>query len=115
MHKHTISFMNAGRGIWTATSTQLNIRIHLIIASLVLFAAVYFNLSIDNVVHLVMMISLVIVTEMFNTALEFLSDAVTRDMNPYIKMAKDVSAGAVLLSAIFAALVGLFIFLPVIL
>lgn len=85
------------------------------VGSLVLFAAVYYQLSIDNIVHLVMMIALVVVTEMFNTAIEFLADAVTVQQNPYIKVAKDVSAGAVLLSAIFAALVGIFIFLPVIL
>ena len=113
--RHTISFHNAFAGIWTAVTTQNNLRIHFLLGSLVLFAAAYLRLSIENVLVLVLAIALVMVAEMVNTALEFLSNAVTLEQNHFIKHAKDVSAGAVLLSAIFAVLIGLMIFIPALL
>lgn len=112
MHKHTVSFINAGRGIWTAITTQSNIRIHFVVGSLVLFAAVYLRLSLDHLIDLLISISLVVVAEMINTAIEFASDAITLDHNPNIKLAKDVSAGAVLFAAFFAAIIGIITFLP---
>lgn len=112
MSKHTISFKNAFAGIWTAVTTQTNIRIHFIIASLVLIAAVYLEVSLDHVLDLIVAISIVMLAEMINTAIEFLCDAVTLEHNENIKMAKDVSAGAVLISAIFAALIGFIVFIP---
>jgi diacylglycerol kinase len=112
MLKHTISFQNAFRGIWTAITTQTNIRIHFVVASLVLLTAVYLHLSIFDILVLVLTISIVMLAELINTSIEFLSDAVTLEHNEYIKQAKDVSAGAVLLSAIFAAIIGLMIFIP---
>ncbi len=112
MLKHTISFQNAFRGIWTAIITQLNIRIHFLIGSLVLLAAVFFKCTISEILILILAIMVVMIAELFNTAIEFLCDAVTLEHNEFIKQAKDVSAGAVLLSAIFAAIIGLVIFVP---
>lgn len=112
MQKHTISFQNALNGIWIALSTQINIRIHFVVASLVLVFSVYLHLSISEILVLVLSISMVMLAEMVNTGIEFLSDAVTLEQNENIKRAKDVSAGAVLLSAIFAALIGIMIFIP---
>ena len=112
MLKHTISFQNAFRGIWTAIITQLNIRIHFLIGSLVIIAAVYLRLSIFDILVLVLCIMIVMIAELVNTAIEFLCDAVTLEHNEFIKQAKDVSAGAVLLSAIFAVIIGLVIFVP---
>lgn len=115
MHKHTISFQNAFRGIWTAISTQSNLRIHFAIASLVIFAAVYLQIDLDHTLDLLVAISIVMLAEMVNTGIEFLCDAVTLEHNENIKRAKDVSAGAVLLSAIFAALIGIIVFVPTLL
>lgn len=112
MLKHTISFQNAFHGIWTAITTQANIRIHFIIASLVIFVAVYLQLSLSHILALVLAISLVMLSEMTNTAIEFLCDAITLEHNENIKRAKDISAGAVLISAIFAALIGIIVFVP---
>lgn len=112
MQKHTISFQNAFHGIWTAISTQANIRIHFVVASLVILSAVYLRLSLLNILVLIIAISVVMLAEMINTAVEFLCDAVTLEHNENIKQAKDVSAGAVLLSAIFAAIIGIIIFVP---
>lgn len=112
MRKHRISFLNAFRGINSAIITQPNLRIHFIIATLVILASVYLQVSIFHILVLLLTISLVIVAEMINSAIEFLADAVTLEHNEFIKQAKDISAGAVLLSAIFAALIGLIIFVP---
>lgn len=112
MKKHTISFINAFKGIWAAIITQVNIRIHFIVGSLVVLAAVYLRISFDQAIDLILAISLVMVAEMVNTSLEFLSDAVTLEHNENIKYAKDIAAGAVLLSAIFASFIGLIIFVP---
>ena len=59
-----------------------------------------------------MAISMVMLAEMINTSLEFMADAVTLEHNENIKMAKDVAAGAVLITSIFAAVIGMFIFIP---
>jgi diacylglycerol kinase len=112
MRKHTISFKNASIGILTAARTQTNIRIHLLASAIVLIAAVYFRISPDQAIDLILTVGMVLISEMANTAIEFLSDAVTLDQNEHIKHAKDVAAGAVLISAIFAAIVGLTIFVP---
>lgn len=112
MRKHTISFINAFKGIWTAVITQPNLRIHFVIGSLVLLFAAYFQLTFDKVVDLILAIMIVMVAEMANTAIEFMSDAVTLEHNEKIKFAKDVSAGAVLVAAIFAVIIGILIFLP---
>lgn len=115
MHRHTISFKNAFYGIWTALVTQVNVRIHFLLGSLVLLAAALLHLPLSSVLDLVLTIAIVLVAEMANTAIEALSDAVTREHNPYIKQAKDVAAGGVLLAAILAIIVGLIIFFPYIL
>ena len=112
MLKHTISFKNAFSGIWTAITTQTNIRIHFLIGSAVIFSAVYLHIDLDHILDLLVAISIVMLAEMINTGIEFLCDAVTLEHNEFIKHAKDVSAGAVLLSSIFAAIIGLVIFIP---
>lgn len=115
MLRHTISFKYAFAGIWTALTTQLNLRIHFLVGSAVLLGAVYFRLNLTEILVLILSISLVMVTELVNTAIEFLANGVTLEHQEYIKHAKDVSAGAVLLSSLFAALIGAIIFIPKIL
>lgn len=112
MQKHTISFVNAFRGIWIALTTQANIRIHFLIGSLVLILAVALDSTLNEILILTLTISVVTIAEMLNTAIEFVADAVTLEQNPYIAKAKDVSAGAVLLASIFAILIGAIIFIP---
>jgi undecaprenol kinase len=113
MQRHTISFRNAAIGIWTAVTTQANIRIHVLVGSLVLFAGVYLQLSLDHMLILLIVTVLVIAAEMINTALEFAANAITTRPNEHIKNAKDVSAGAVLTVSIFAVIIGIIIFAPV--
>lgn len=111
-HHHTISFKNAFVGIWTALTTQANVRIHFLAGSLVLILAAFLHLPLSSILDLVLMIAIVLMAEMGNTAIEALSDAVTTKPDPNIKIAKDVAAGGVLLTAILALIVGLIIFVP---
>lgn len=111
MHKHAISFKHAFRGIWTAIVTQTNLRIHFIAAAIIFLLSVYYHVSHTDILVLTLAVMIVILAEMINTAIEFLADAVTLEHDPFIKQAKDVAAGGVLISAIFALLIGLMIFL----
>lgn len=115
MLRHTISFRHAFHGLWIALTSQVNLRIHFLIGSFVLLGAAFFQVSQLEILVLVLTIMLVMVVELINTALEFLADGVTFEHHEYIKSAKDVSAGAVLLSALFAVFIGLIIFVPKIL
>jgi diacylglycerol kinase (ATP) len=100
------SFDHAYRGLIYAVRTQRNMRIHVIIAVLVLVASLLVGVSKLELAVLVLVILLVFITEMFNTALEFAVDLVTKEYHPLAKLAKDVSAGAVLVSSVGAVLVG---------
>jgi|HigsolmetaAR201D_1030396.scaffolds.fasta_scaffold04003_6 diacylglycerol kinase (ATP) len=106
------AFSYAGEGIWYLIGTQRNAKIHTAIAiGVVLMGAL---LQIDRLewVMLVLIIALVIAAEGFNTALEALVDLASPTYHPLAKVAKDVAAGAVLLTAIAAVVIGMLIFLP---
>lgn len=112
MRQHTISFKNAIVGISTAARTQTNIRIHLVATIAVFLAGAYYHITLTEGLILLLTVATVFVAEMFNTAIEFLSDAVTLEQNKYIRAAKDIAAGGVLFAAILAAAVGSLIFIP---
>ncbi len=100
------SFEHAYRGMISAVRTQRNMRFHVVAAVVVLVASVLVGVSKLELAILVLTILVVFVTEMFNTAMEFVVDMVTSEYHPLAKLAKDVSAGAVLVSSIGAVLVG---------
>jgi diacylglycerol kinase (ATP) len=100
------SFDHAYRGLIYAVRTQRNMRFHVIIATLVLIASLLVGVSKVELAILVLVIMLVFITELLNTALEFAVDLVTKEYHPLAKLAKDVSAGAVLASSVGAVLVG---------
>jgi diacylglycerol kinase len=75
-------------------------------------AGIYFRLSAEEWRWVILAIALVWLAEAFNTAVERLGDAITMERNDFLKFAKDVSAGAVLLAAVTSALIGLTIFVP---
>jgi diacylglycerol kinase (ATP) len=93
--------------------TQRHLRIHFIVAVLVLVAGFVWRLPRTELLILVGAISLVILAELFNTALETVVDLVTTDYHPLARVAKDVAAGAVLVAAVNAALIGVVLFLDV--
>ena len=100
------SFDHAYKGLIYAVRTQRNMRIHVVISVLVLVASLLVGVSKLELALLVLVILLVFITEMFNTAMEFAVDLVTKEYHPLAKLAKDVSAGAVLVSSVGAVLVG---------
>ena len=100
------AFDYAFQGILYATRTQRNMRIHLIAASLALFAALYLRLERAYVAVVVIAIVLVIALELVNTAIEAVVDLTTVAHHPLAKIAKDAAAGAVLVAAMGAVIVG---------
>ncbi|MCL4458720.1 MAG: diacylglycerol kinase family protein [Chloroflexi bacterium] len=104
------SFRAAFAGLWHLLQTQPNARIHLLAAVVVLLAALLLRLSLGEIALICVVIALVFVSELFNTAIEALVDLNIPEYHPLAKVAKDVSAGAVLVTAVMATLVGIIIF-----
>src|SRR5918998_1812710 len=77
-----------------AVRTQRNMRFHVVVAVVVLVASLLVGVRKLELAVLVLTILLVFVTELFNTAMEFVVDLATREYHPLAKLVKDVSAGA---------------------
>ncbi len=105
-----LSFRCAIAGIISGIVNERNLRIHIIAAIYVLYFSTFYEFTRGEYILLVMTICLVITTEMLNTAIEAAVDLVTEQYAPYAKAAKDIAAGAVLASAIFAIAVGFILF-----
>lgn len=106
------SFRYALEGLKYTLVTQRNMRIHFLAALGVLLLSLYLPLTKLEVLLLFVCILLVLVAELFNTAVEVVIDMMTEEFHPLAKVAKDVAAGAVLLSAGMAVVVGVSIFYP---
>ena len=106
------SFQYAFSGIWHTLKTQRNAQIHIFIAAVVLVLGLMLNLTFTEWAVIALTMGFVISTEMLNTAVEAAMDFATTDFNPQVKVVKDVAAGAVLISAITAVIVGLLIIGP---
>ena len=106
------SFVFAFAGIATLLRTQRNAQVHVTITCAVIIAGFALQVSAGEWVALVLSIALVLALEAVNTAIEAVVDLVSPQPHPLAKRAKDVAAGAVLLSAIGTALVACIIFLP---
>lgn len=108
--KFTESFNHAIEGVIYTVRTQRNMKIHLVAAILVLVFSLFFNLSKLEMVILMMTITSVIVLELINTAIEATIDVLANYYHPLAKIAKNVSAGAVLVAAANAVVVGYLLF-----
>lgn len=106
------SFDRAFAGVWHAVQTQQNMRIHLGVAASVAVLGIYLKLGSMQWAVLGLTIGFVLVAEMFNTVSEAAMDAATPYYHPLVKVAKDVAAGAVLITAIISVAVGLLILGP---
>ncbi len=113
--KHTISFRNALRGLVWALQTQPNYRIHLILSFLALSGGFYFQISYFEFLVILNLIFVGLTIETINTALEETNDAIDLKKRPDIGLAKDISAGAMLIFAIGAFVIACTIFIPKIL
>ncbi len=98
------------RGIYSALRREKNMRLHLISATIVLAASLYFKVDKFEFLFVLTAIVLVFVTEMINTAIEAAVDLKTMELHPLARLAKNIAAGAVLCAAIFALVVGYIVF-----
>jgi diacylglycerol kinase (ATP) len=104
------SFNYAIEGVIHVLRTQRNMRIHFLVAVVVLVVAVAVGVSRLELIALLLAITFVLVAEMINTAVEGTIDAATTSFDPMAKLAKDIAAGAVLIASVNAVAVGYLVF-----
>jgi len=112
LKQHTISFKHALDGVIYTFKTQPNFKVHLFFALLAPVAGFYWEISRAEWAVVVFIIGLVLVAEMINTSIEAVVDLHTEQFHDLAKIAKDVSAGMVLITATMAVVSGILIFLP---
>src|SRR5256885_689516 len=93
-------------GVVYTFKTQKHMRVHLLVVLIVLLLGMFMNLGLRELLVLLFTISLVIIAEMFNSAIEATVDLVQPNYHPLAKFAKDIAAGAVLITTIIALVVG---------
>ena len=106
------SFGHAFAGLGYLFRTQRNARIHALIAACALALGIFLPLARWEWLALVLTCALVIATESINTAIEATVDLVTNNYHPLARIAKDVSAGAVMFCALTSVVMGCLIFIP---
>ncbi|GAA3403805.1 diacylglycerol kinase family protein [Paenibacillus hodogayensis] len=110
VNKFRRSFRYAYEGLKYALSTQQNMQFHFLVAFIVLILALWLKLPKTEILFVLLSVTLVIVCELINTAVEKAVDLAMPERHPLAKIAKDVAAAAVLVSAVFAAIVGMVVF-----
>lgn len=110
--KQLKSFKYAWKGIMTCAGHEQNITFHLIAALVVIVAGFFFNITRAEWLAVVICIGMVITAELFNSAIERLVDMVSPQWQRIAGEVKDIAAGAVLVTAIASAIVGLIVFIP---
>ncbi|MBN1923000.1 MAG: diacylglycerol kinase family protein [Anaerolineae bacterium] len=106
------SFRFASAGLWDVVRTQRNFRIHLGVTAVVIVMGLWLGVSRQEWASLFLSIGRVLVAEIFNTGAEVLVDLASPNYHPLAKRVKDLAAGAVLLSAGVAVVVGLLLLGP---
>lgn len=110
--KRLQSFKYAFKGVRILFQSELHAKIHLIFTLLVIAGGILFKVNLTEWCLLIIAITMVLCAEGMNTAIEALTDLVSPDYHALAEKTKDVAAGAVLISAIGAAVIGIIIFLP---
>jgi len=106
------SFTYSFEGVFHAIRYNQNMRIHIVAAIVVIIASVIFKVTPFEMGILGIMILLVIMAEMINTAIEEMVDLIVTEHKRQAKIAKDVASGMVLITAIGSVIVGILIFVP---
>ncbi len=109
---HVISFKYAWEGLVAALKKEPNLKFHIMAAILVIVLSLVLRISRQDFISILILIGFVISVELTNTSIEAVVDEFVDVKHPGAKLAKDISAGAVLVSAVTAAVVGLWIILP---
>jgi diacylglycerol kinase (ATP) len=110
--KRAKSFTYAGRGVWILVKTTHNAWVHIAVLFVAIIAGFYFRITETDWIFLVFAGGLVLAAEAFNTAIEIDIDLTSPDYHPFARDTKDVAAGAVLITAVAALIVGIIIFGP---
>jgi diacylglycerol kinase (ATP) len=105
------SFKYAAEGILDVFRTQKHMRFHFICVIIVLLGALLLDLDKRDMLIILFTVSMVLIAEMFNTAVEAVVDMVTQDYHPLAKFAKDAAAGAVLIATTASVLIAFMIFI----
>lgn len=106
------SFTHAGRGVWLVIKTTHNAWIEIALLFLAIACGAYFHITETDWMLIVFAAGLVLAAEAFNTAIEIDMDLTSPEYHPFARDTKDVAAGAVLIAALTAAIIGLLIFAP---
>lgn len=106
------SFVYAWSGIRQVFRSEHNMWIHLSLAIISIALGIFLKISNAEWIALVIVIALVVIAELFNTAIEKTIDFISTERHPQIKQIKDIAAGAVLIAAAAAIIAGCFIFIP---
>jgi diacylglycerol kinase len=109
------SFKYAFNGLFYAIQTQKNIRIHLVATVVVLLFSALVKITPLELTLIVIVIGIVWIAEIFNTAIEKLVDLCSPQYHLLAKLSKDLAAAGVLVAAMTAVLVGIIVFLPYVL
>lgn len=110
--RHTISFKNAFAGLFWSFKTQPNFLVHFTLSVLALTAGIILQISYLEMAIIIFTIVLGLSAEMVNTSIEAMTDLIKKEYSAEAKIAKDVSAGMMLLTSIGAILVAIVIFIP---
>lgn len=108
----TNSFKYAFEGILQAYVGEQNLKIHTVIAILVIIFGFILKISYTEWLVCLVLIGLVLMAEFFNTSIEYLVDLVSPEIHPLAKATKDTASAGVLMMAIISAIIGLIIFVP---
>lgn len=112
IHSRMAAFEHAFRGWWHVLQTQHNAWIHSVVAAVIVVAGLWLGLSPRDWAVIILTIAMVFTAEFINTAIEAVVDLASPVQHPLAKVGKDVGAGAVLVAALAAALIGLLILGP---
>jgi len=106
------SFSCAITGIINTIKSESSFKIHIAAALLTIAMGLFFRLTANEWLWIVLSIALVMAVELINTSIESLANMVSPEFHPLIKKTKDAAAGAVFIAALFAFISGLIIFIP---
>ncbi len=112
MKEHTISFKNAVAGLIWVMKSQRNFKIQLFLSLLSIIGGLYFKITYTEFLVIGVLITVGLVIEVINTAIEEAIDAIHKDWQEAIKIAKDVAASAMLIFSIGAFIIACIIFFP---
>lgn len=110
--RHTISIKNAVRGFWWAITTQPNFKIHFILSAIAIILGMILHISYAEFLAIFILILIGLTIETINTAIEETTDAIDTKWRNDIGLAKDVSAGAMLMFSLGAVVISSVIFIP---